>query len=255
MLVDKGVQFRMKEELEEQKKALQKLVGSVAPAETRSFGGVVVSSAREWSLASARDVKELLEHWNLPMLLRRGAGKADTKSETLRAYAAGLDARLKRQGQALGACPSAAAAAAEEDWAVNARRFLRLVVEYRSLDKLPASLGAYASLCHRVCALDGPGGGPGGGGRERLLPEVVHAKAPASSAESAAGVGAGDHGDAGSGLASTGRISVKPLQHLQKAVCLANDTPPCPHDSPGQPFHRTHSYGLSFLQLTPKLVL
>ena len=271
MALDWRASKRLRQDVEEQKSGLQRLVGQVC-VQTQVFGGFEVKKEAEINLSSPKDVKEMLEVWNLPRLLRRkgagGVGKTDTKSDTLQGY---LDVLMERQANRRAAAAAAkaakvSAAAAvmrseedgehdgdadgggeseveangeENEWEYNARRFLSLVLEYRRLDKLPASLlglSGFAQKCPSHVAppalrapvpsattmdlLAAPATealtSPATAGTslflsvDRVVPEVVHARAEGNGSQAV-----------NVGLATTGRVSVRPLQHVQKQVSVA----------------------------------
>jgi len=256
MVLDSLYLRRFREEVEEQKKALQRLAEKVAPGREEtwaSFGGVAVrkaSNTAEVHLGSPKDVSEALEAWNIPTLLRRknrGLGKSDTKSETLQGYLEDLEARqaaaaaAQRQKSTKNIDDEASStkkmhhnkkASESWSWTDDALRFLRCVLEYRRLDKLPATLNgllSYAVKCKVTSPLQAQGGLRGGAEEVAVLPsayspkvvdcvvpEVIHAKADTSSKGAGGGSSAGVA--ALVGLAATGRVSVKPLQHVQKEV-------------------------------------
>jgi hypothetical protein len=219
MVLDWTYLRRLREEVEEQKKALQRLAAKVIPGRGESwatFGGVAVRKASnnaEINLGSPKDVSEVLETWNLPALLRRktkGVGKSDTKSETLQGYLEDLEALR----EAHRADPKKHE---KPEWTEDALRFLKAVMEYRHLDRLPASLNGLTSYVVKCKTLPLPAGAVvptySPSLIDRIVPEVVHAKAEAGSS------GAGGSGSGVAvmvGLAATGRVSVKPLQHVQK---------------------------------------
>jgi len=239
MVLDGQYLRRFREEIDEQKNALQRLANKVAPGRGETwanFGGVAVrkaSSIAEIHLGSPKDVSEVLEAWNIPTLLRRknrGLGKSDTKSETLQGYLEDLEAReAAAEKQQVGKPTEKKhqkGAPLSWSWANDALRFLRSVLDYRRLDKLPAALNGLLSFAVKckvsmpIPAQDRRGGDgsiipPAYSPRivDRVIPEVIHAKADAGSK----GAGGSSSGVAAAvGLAATGRVSVKPLQHVQK---------------------------------------
>jgi hypothetical protein len=100
-------------------------------------------------------------------------------------------------------------------------RFLELVLEYRQLEKFPAMLGGVTSYTHTIYPSTNTTTASssskltdekdkavavwnGSMKVERIIPEVIHGKVQG--------------GGGGIGLSCTGRVSIKPLQHMTKSI-------------------------------------
>jgi hypothetical protein len=101
---------------------------------------------------------------------------------------------------------------------------LELVLEYRQLEKFPAMLGGVTSYTHTINAFTNTTTNTttassskltdekdkavvvwkGSMKVERIIPEVIHGKVQG--------------GGGGIGLSCTGRVSIKPLQHMTKSI-------------------------------------